>query len=97
MGTHTASRQTAGRQVLPVAFLVTATVAWVAKVAVDGARPFHNDEFWTWVAVLAALGVTGAALGVLHRGWGWRACVGTTLGVVVALGAVLVQTVMRSA
>jgi hypothetical protein len=97
MGTHAAAHQAAGRQVLPVAFLVTVAVAWVARIVVDGARPFDNDEFRTWVAILAALGVAGVALALLRRAWGWRVVVGTALGVVVALGVVLVQTVMRSA
>ena len=97
METESPSAPTSPRQVLPVALLISAALAWTAKLVVDGGRPFYNDEVRTWAVVLTVIAVVGTGLGVLRRTWGWRAAVGTTLGIAVALGAVLVETLTRSA
>lgn len=97
MGTHVAPRPAAARPVLPIAFVVTVALAWVARLLVDGAHPFHNDEFWLWVAVLTGLGATGVAVALTRPSLGWRVAAGTTLGVAVAVLAVLLETLAGSA
>ena len=82
---------------LPVAFALTVAVAWVARLLVDGARPFSNAEFWLWIAVLTGVGAAGVVLALTRPSLGWRVAAGTTLGIAVAILAVLLQTLSRSA
>ena len=97
MGTHVAPRPVVARQVLPVAFVVTVAVAWAARLLVDGARPFSNDEFWLWIAVLTGVGAAGVVLALTRPSLGWRVAAGTALGIAVAILAVLLQTLAGSA
>ncbi|GAA1476203.1 hypothetical protein GCM10009623_06490 [Nocardioides aestuarii] len=97
MGTHVAPRPVVARQVLPVAFVASVALAWVARLLVDGARPFQNDEFWLWVAVLTGVGAAGVVLALTRPSLGWRVAAGTALGIAVAILAVFLQTLARSA
>ncbi len=96
MGTHVAQRQNT-RHVMAIAFVLTAAVAWAAKLVVDGGQPFHNDEFRTWGVVLTVVAAAGVGLARARRHWGWRLVAGTVLGIAVALLAVVIQTLARSA
>lgn len=97
MGTHVALRPVVAWQVLPLAFVATVTVAWVARLLVDREGSFGNDEFWLWIAVLTGVGAAGVVLALTRPSLGWRAAAGTTLGIAVAILAVFLQTLARSA
>ena len=97
MGTHVAPRQVVAWQVLPVAFVLTVGLAWVARLLVDGQGSFGNDKFWLWIAVLTGVGAAGVALALTRPSLGWRVAAGTTLGIAVAILAVFLQTLARSA